>query len=96
MVNPHLLRGGEPTAVGLTELGAAGVKVDIDLREVGSATETEKLEAAKLGMKYLSIPLPELSAPSPAAMRSILGLLEQEQSQTVFIHCRRAKTAPVP
>jgi tyrosine-protein phosphatase SIW14 len=91
VVNAHLFRGGDPGAVGLAELGAAGVKVDIDLREKSAATEAEKLEAEKLGMKYLSMPLPELSAPPAIAMRSILSLLTQEQAQGVFIHCRRGK-----
>jgi protein tyrosine/serine phosphatase len=91
VVNPHLLRGGEPTAVGLAELGAAGVKVDIDLREAGPATEFEQQQAKKLGMNYTNVPLPPLSAPSAAEIHNILNLIAHNQSQIVFLHCRRGK-----
>jgi protein tyrosine/serine phosphatase len=90
-VNDHLWRGAEPSAVGLAELGAAGVKVIIDLRETGAATQFEKQRAEILGMKYTNIPFPPLSAPSAAQVRMVLNLLEQNQSQTVFLHCRRGK-----
>jgi protein tyrosine/serine phosphatase len=90
-VNEHLLRGAEPTAVGLTELGAAGVKVVIDLRETGLSTEFEKHQAEKLGMKYTNVPLPPASAPSQAQIQTVLNLIMQNQSQKVFLHCRRGK-----
>lgn len=89
-VNDHLLRGGEPSLVGLQELGALGVKIDIDLREAGEGTETEKRAAEKLGIKYVNIPLSALSAPSKEQMERVLALL-LASSDTVFIHCRRGK-----
>ncbi len=38
-----------------------GIKTIIDLRESGGATDFEKREAEKLGMKYMNVPLPPLS-----------------------------------
>lgn len=90
-VNDHLYRGGEPTLVGLGELGAMGVKVDIDLRVAAEGTETEKKAAEKLGMKYINIPFPRMSAPPDALVRRVLLLLTGSNTDAVFIHCRRGK-----
>ncbi len=90
-VDEHVYRGGEPTAVGLTELGAMGVKVDLDLREKSGATEVEKKEAEKLGMKYVNIPMRPLSAPTEDEMEHALSLLRQNNSGPVYVHCRRGK-----
>jgi tyrosine-protein phosphatase SIW14 len=91
VVNSRLFRGGEPSAVGLTELRAAGVQVDIDLRESSAATEFEKKAAERLGIKYVNMPLRAFGPPSPADMHRVLNLLAQQQSQTIFVHCRRGK-----
>ena len=90
-VNDHLYRGGEPTLVGLQELGAMGVKVDIDLREPGAATSVEEAAAGKLGMKYINVPFPPLAAPSNALMEHVLSLLTGNDTEPVFLHCRRGK-----
>lgn len=90
-VNEHLYRGGDPTLVGIQELGALGVKLDIDLREAREGTEVEKKAAEKLGMKYVNIPFPPLSAPSDALVQRVLSLLTGDKSETVFVHCRRGK-----
>lgn len=91
IVNEHILRGGEPTDVGLNELSSVGATLVIDLREAGSATALEKQEVEKRGMKYTNIPLLPLSAPSPAIVRSLLNLLAENSMKTVFVHCRRGK-----
>jgi protein tyrosine/serine phosphatase len=91
VVNAHLLRGGEPSTVGLTELAAAGVKIDIDLRQTSAATDFEKRAVEKLKIKYINVPLPALSAPSPSDVRKVLNLLNEETSGVVFVHCRRGK-----
>jgi tyrosine-protein phosphatase SIW14 len=91
MVNEHLFRGAQPSTEGLTELKSAGVQVIIDLREAGHATDFEKQQAEKLGMKYSNVPLRSLSAPTPAQVHAVLNLLAENNSQTVFLHCRRGK-----
>ncbi len=67
-----------------------GVKIDIDLREAGEGTETEKRAAEKLGMKYVNIPIGAFSAPTKEQMEHVLSLL-LGSSDTVFVHCRRGK-----
>lgn len=91
VVSDWLYRGGDPTALGLEELGAMGVKVDIDLREAGEGTEAEKQEAERLGMKYINIPFRPFSAPTNEQMEQVLGLLTHSESQRIFLHCRRGK-----
>lgn len=90
-VNDHLYRGGEPELVGLQELGAMGVKVDIDLREAGEGTKVEEQAAKKLGMKYINIPFPPLSAPPTPLVERVLALLTGSNTDPVFVHCRRGK-----
>ena len=89
-VNDHLFRGAEPSLVGLQELGAMGVKMVIDLRESGEGTDFERQQAEKLGMKYVNIPFAPFSAPTRAEMEHVLTLL-QDDSQHIFVHCRRGK-----
>jgi tyrosine-protein phosphatase SIW14 len=90
-VNDQIYRGGDPTAVGLTELGAMGVKIDLDLRETGEATKTEQDEAEKLGIKYVNIPMKPFSAPTEDQMQRALALLRETKSAPIFVHCRRGK-----
>lgn len=90
-VNDHLYRGGQPEIVGLQELGAMGVKVDIDLRQAHEGTELEREAAKKLGMKYINIPFPELSAPPNQLVQQVLALLTGSNTDPVFVHCRRGK-----
>lgn len=90
-VNDQIFRGGEPSLVGLQELGAMGVKVDINLREPGGAADFERKEAEKLGMKYIDVPMSAFRAPTNAQVQKVLSLLAQEKSGPVFIHCWRGK-----
>jgi protein tyrosine/serine phosphatase len=90
-VNEQVYRGGDPTAVGLTELGAMGIKVDLDLREASDATKVEKEQAEKLGMKYVNIPMKPFSAPTNDVLEHALALLGQARPGPVFVHCRRGK-----
>lgn len=90
-VNKSVFRGGEPSTVGLEELGAMGVKTVIDLRLRSAATDVEKREVEKLGMKYIGYPLPELSAPTSTQVADLLTILIHANSGTIFVHCRRGK-----
>jgi protein tyrosine/serine phosphatase len=88
-VNEHIYRGGEPTAIGVGELGAMGVKTIIDLRQKFEGTEAEKQLAEKLKIQYINVPLSEFGAPAKGDMQHILALLETQD--TIFVHCRRGK-----
>jgi tyrosine-protein phosphatase SIW14 len=90
-LNDHLYRGGTPSAVGLEELHALGVKVIVDLRSSGEGTDVESQQVHKLGMKYVNVPLGAWSAPTQAQLEQILPYLFRSDTEPVFIHCRRGK-----
>jgi tyrosine-protein phosphatase SIW14 len=90
-VNDRIYRGGEPSLVGLQELGAMGIKIDVDLREPGEAADFERKQAEKLGMKYVAVPMNGFLAPTNAQIEKVLSLLIQDKSDPIFVHCRRGK-----
>src|SRR5438270_1356495 len=90
-VNDRIYHGGEPSLVGLQELGAMGIKIDVDLRESGEAADFERKQAEKLGMKYVPVPMNGFAAPSNAQIEKVLSLLLQDKSDPIFVHCRRRK-----
>jgi tyrosine-protein phosphatase SIW14 len=90
-VNEHLYRGGQPLPEDIQELAAHGVKLVIDLREVGEATGIEKEQVQKLGMRYVNVPMRPIGAPTQAEIQRSLALILQNDSQRVFVHCRRGK-----
>lgn len=90
-VDDRVYRGGAPTVEGLRELARMGVKLDVDLREPHEGTAVEQKVAEQLGMTYLNIPLPELSAPSESDVKKVLTVLTAKDGGLAFVHCRRGK-----
>jgi tyrosine-protein phosphatase SIW14 len=90
-VNEHLFRGAAPSPIALQELGTMGVKLIIDFREAGAASKQEQAQADKLGVRYVNIPLPPTSAPTQDQIAHILTLISQNETVSIFVHCRRGK-----
>lgn len=90
-VNDHVYRGGEPTEEGMRSLGAMHIVLDIDLRESGAATELERRIAQSLGIQYVNIPFPPLTAPSEGQVKRVLSLMQPDDAGKIFVHCRRGK-----
>ena len=90
-VNDHIYRSGQPSAVGLEELGAFGIKQVIDLREPGASEKAEGAKLSKLGVKYFNVPFPPFSAPTQEQVGSVLAMLMDSDSGTILVHCRRGK-----
>src|SRR4051794_31889084 len=66
-VNSAVYRGGQPTSEGFKNLAERGVKTVIDLRLVGEHSQTdEKRWVESSGMRYISVPLHGMSAPTEA------------------------------
>ena len=90
IVNDRILRGGQPSDDGFKKLAERGVKTVVDLRWVDEhdiPREKQIVEAD--GMRFISVPMKGLSAPSLEQMTKVLGILEDSNSWPVFIHCRR-------
>jgi tyrosine-protein phosphatase SIW14 len=90
-VNDHLYRGGQPDPHGLQQLADAHVSLVIDLREPSEGTEAERRLVQSLGMKYVDVPFPRLSAPTPQEIKRVLSLLVPDDSGRTFVHCWRGK-----
>jgi tyrosine-protein phosphatase SIW14 len=90
-VDEHVYRGGQPGAAGLKSLAKLGVKAVIDLRGDGERSISEQKEVEAHGMKYYSIPLPSLAAPTDVEVSTVLALIEDSQNWPVYVHCLRGK-----
>jgi tyrosine-protein phosphatase SIW14 len=90
-VNDHLYRGAQPNPEGFQQLADAHVSLVIDLREPSEGTEAERRLVQGLGMKYVDVPFPRLSAPSAAQIKRVLSLLAPDDSGRAFVHCWRGK-----
>jgi protein tyrosine/serine phosphatase len=88
-VNESLFRGAQPTDEGFRSLAKLGIKTVIDLRETGDRSLAEKKTVELLGMRYLHIPFPRLSAPSDAQVAQVLRIMGDQTAGPVFVHCRR-------
>jgi tyrosine-protein phosphatase SIW14 len=90
VVNEHILRGGQPTDDGFKNLAQRGIKTVIDLRMPDEhSIPHEKQLVESQGMRFVSVPMRGLSAPSEEQVSKILGVLDDSASWPVFVHCRR-------
>jgi protein tyrosine/serine phosphatase len=90
-VNEHLYRGGQPSRAAIAALPKLGIHAVIDLRGTGERAANEEKQVVALGMKYYSVPLPPLAAPTAQQVATILALVEDSENWPVFIHCQRGK-----
>jgi protein tyrosine/serine phosphatase len=88
-VDEHVYRGAQPTEEGLRNLAKLGVKTVLDLREEGARSLKESQFVAALGMRYVTVPMGGLAAPTAAQISTILALLQNDASVPVFVHCKR-------
>jgi tyrosine-protein phosphatase SIW14 len=70
-------------------LAALGVKTIIDLRSEGGRSHEEEAAVKTAGMRYVSVPMRGLSAPSADDMAKVLALLDDPSAGPVFLHCKR-------
>lgn len=89
-VDDRVYRGGRPTNQGCETLAKLGIKTVIDLEGTGARSRRERAVVEALGMRYVSIPLPGLQAPSDEQVFRVLDLLETTEGP-VFVHCWRGR-----
>ncbi|HEX3742558.1 MAG TPA: tyrosine-protein phosphatase [Bryobacteraceae bacterium] len=87
-VNNHLFRGAQPSPAGFRTLAHMGIKTVIDLREESHAAGEEKIVEAE-GMRYISLPMNGLEAPSDQQVEHALALIDDAANGPVFVHCHR-------
>jgi len=88
-VDSHVYRGAQPTEEGLKYLAKVGVKTVIDLRKTDERSRKEERAVTAAGMKYVGVPMTGLTPPTEAEITRILNILENDDSGTVFVHCKR-------
>lgn len=89
-VDERVYRGAQPTGRGFESLARLGVKTVIDLRPDGehSLAEEKRLVESQ-GMRYISLPLRKMSAPTGGQIAALLAVLMNGSAAPVFIHCQR-------
>ena len=89
-VDVRVYRGAQPSGRGFENLAGLGIKTVIDLRPGGEHSLThEKRVVEGLGMRYVSLPLKKMTAPSGSQIAALLQLILDGSAAPVFIHCQR-------
>jgi tyrosine-protein phosphatase SIW14 len=85
-VSSTFYRGAQPTASDYANLKALGVKTIIDLTS-DDGDPAEQSLTQKAGMTYVHIPMTTHEAPTSAQLGRFLELVNDPQSQPVYVHC---------
>ena len=86
-VSDALLRGAQPSALGLAELKKLGVTTIVDLRGNSGPVAWERQQAESLGMRFVNIPVRGWSPPGNEQVVEFLKLFQQDPTQKIFVHC---------
>lgn len=88
-VSEQLYRGAQPLGGGIRKLAELGVRTIINLRGEDERALQEQKEAEAAGLRYFSVSMPGLSAPSDEQVARVMAIINSSENQPVFIHCRR-------
>jgi len=83
-VSDDLYRGAQPTAEGIEQLDALGIKTIISLR----SSDTDHRFLGQAGLTYEHIPMVAWNAEDEDVVR-LLRIVTDENRLPVFVHCRR-------
>jgi tyrosine-protein phosphatase SIW14 len=83
-----ILRGAQPTEIGIRELAAAHVKTVLNLREEKDLIRTEAAIVEAAGMNFISVPLSGFWSPKDKDIALVESLLNRPDLQPIFIHCK--------
>jgi protein tyrosine phosphatase (PTP) superfamily phosphohydrolase (DUF442 family) len=89
-VDQHLLRGAQPSAIGIQTLRALGVTTILDLTLPDRNGQAEKAEAERNGLAYTNMPMDSVVRPTTEQVASILSTITNATGR-VFIHCQAGK-----
>jgi protein tyrosine phosphatase (PTP) superfamily phosphohydrolase (DUF442 family) len=90
MVDDRLLRGAQPSAVGIQTLKVLGVTTIVDLTVPDTNGQEEKNEAERNGLAYTNFPMVSVARPTRDQVNSILSTITNATGR-VFIHCQAGK-----
>ena len=87
-VTPQLYRGPQPTAQGMQELAALGIRTVINLRTDEDVDE-RRAKDTKLRCIWLPVSWNPLRPPDDADVVRFLRLVTDPKQQPVYVHCRQ-------
>ena len=88
-VSDTLYRGAQTSSGAAKKLAELGIKTIVNLRGEAELTLQEQNEAETAGLRYLSVPMPGLSAPTDYEVARVMAIIDNPENQPVFIHCKR-------
>ncbi len=83
-VSPDLYRGAQPTATGIKQLKAMGIKTIINLRSAHS----DKDEIGDVEIGYEHIPMKAWNTPKDKDVIKFLKIVTDKQKSPAFVHCQ--------
>jgi len=86
-VNEWLYRGGQPTAEGLRELKALGIRTIISFRWGQKAVAAERAACEVEGMEFISLPLNYWNLPTQKVIDQFLTIIDDVAKRPVYVHC---------
>lgn len=85
---PALVTGGQPQLAHLEALAAAGTTVILDLRAPNEPRPCNEAEGvARLGMRYVNIPVVSNGVLDDALMDRLLAAFRAHAAESTFCHC---------
>jgi protein tyrosine/serine phosphatase len=88
-VNSRVYRGAQPAPYAFRNLKTLGVKTVLDLRDDPRQAAAEEKLVHDAGMRFVSIPMKGVGAPSGQQIAEALAVLTDDSALPVFVHCRR-------
>ncbi len=88
-VSDQLYRGAQPMGGGIKKLAELGIKTVVNLRGEEDLVSAERKIVESSGLRYFSIPMPGLSAPSDEEVARVMSIVNNPDNQPVFLHCKR-------
>ena len=84
-----LYRGAQPLTGAAGKLAELGIKTIVNLRGEAELTRQVQKEVETAGLRYFSVPMPGLSAPTDDEVARVMAIIDNPQNQPIFIHCKR-------
>jgi tyrosine-protein phosphatase SIW14 len=88
-VDVNIYRGAQPASQEFQSLAQFGIKTVLDLRDEQGHARAERKLVEAAGMRYISLPMNGLIAPTDQQISRALAVVEDIANGPVFVHCRR-------
>ena len=90
-VDAGVYRGARPETVGLEALQSMGFKTVVNLDDDQTANALELQDAARLGLREISIPMSGFWYPRTADVNQALAALRDPSNYPIFVHCKHGQ-----